>query len=175
MSLIRPEAAAVLRRWQEVLAGLVVALIGVWMITNKFGALYLIGWGLTVGGISMAIAGARHARFPARSGGAGIIELDERQLTYFSPDGGGAVSLDDLLKIAIRTTDQGPFVSDMFWEWTDSSGQTLSIPSDAEGSEQIFDALSALSGVDYEAIMKASGEVTQNYFVVWQKAKQQPH
>ena len=175
MSLIRPEAAAALRRWQEVLAGLVVALMGVWLIANKFGALYLIGWGLTVAGVSMVIAGVRQARFPAGSGGAGVIELDERQLTYFSPGGGGAVSLDDLLKIAIRTTDQGPFVSDMFWEWTDGSGQTLAIPSDAEGSDQIFDALSALSGVNYEAIMKASGEVTQNYFVIWQKAKQQAH
>ena len=175
MSLIRPEVAAALRRWREVLAGLVVALIGIWLITNRFGALYLIGWGLAVGGISMVIAGARHARFPAGSGGPGIVELDERQLTYFSPDAGGAVSLDDLSKIAIRTTDQGPFVSDMFWEWTDGSGQTLAIPSDAEGSEQIFDALSALSGVDYDAIMKASGEVTHNYFVIWRKPKRQPH
>ncbi|MGI9389119.1 MAG: hypothetical protein ACR2O1_03600 [Boseongicola sp.] len=171
MNLIRPEAAAVLSRWREVLAGLVVALIGVWLITNRFGALYLIGWGLSVGGFSMMIAGIRHARFPAGSGGPGIIELDERKLTYFSPETGGSVSLDDLLKIAIRTTDAGPFVSDMFWEWTDTTGQTLAVPSDAEGSEQIFDALSALDDVDYDAVMKASGEVTENYFVVWKRPK----
>lgn len=175
MNLIRPEAATALRRWREVLAGLVVGLIGIWLITNRFGALYLIGWGLVVGGFSMVVAGIRHARFPAGSGGTGIVELDERQLTYFSAETGGAVSLDDLLKIAIRTSDEGPFASDMFWEWTDGAGQTLSIPSDAEGSNQIFDALSALSGVNYDAIMKASGEVTRNYFVIWQKSKPQLH
>ncbi|MGI9391614.1 MAG: hypothetical protein ACR2O1_16275 [Boseongicola sp.] len=175
MNFIRPEAAAALSRWREVLAGLVVALIGVWLITNKFGALYLIGWGLTVGGISMVIAGIRQARFPAGSGGPGIIELDERKLTYFSPDTGGSISLDDLMRIAIRTTDAGPFASDMFWEWTDITGQTLAVPSDAEGSEQIFDALSSLDSVDYDAIMKASGEVTQNYFVVWQRSKSLLH
>ena len=175
MSFIRPEAAAALRRWREVLAGLVVGLIGIWLITNRFGALYLIGWGLAVGGFSMVIAGARHARFPAGSGGPGIVEVDERKLTYFSPDRGGAVSLDDLLNVAIRTTDDGPFASDLFWEWTDIAGQTLTIPGDAEGSDQLFDALSALSGVDYEAILRAGGEATQNYFVIWQKPKAQLH
>ncbi len=175
MSFIRPEAAKALRRWREVLAGLVVGLIGVWLVTNRFGALYLIGWGLAVGGFSMVFAGIRHARFPAGSGGLGIVEVDERKLTYFSPDKGGAVSLDDLLKVAIRTNDDSPIASDMFWEWTDTAGQTLSIPGDAEGSEQIFDALSALSGVDHDAIMRASGEVTQNYFVIWRKPDPQLH
>lgn len=175
MSFIRPEAKAALRRWREVLAGLVVGLTGVWLITNRFGALYLIGWGLTVGGFSMVIAGIRHARFPAGSGGAGIVELDERKLTYFAPDKGGAVSLDDLQNVTIRTTDDGPLASDMFWEWTDIAGQTLIIPGDAEGTEQLFDALSALSGVDYDAIMSASGEATQNHFVIWQRPAPQPH
>ncbi len=175
MSFIRPEAATALRRWREVLVGLVVGLVGVWLITNRFGALNLIGWGLAVGGFAMLVAGVRHARFPAGTGGTGIVELDERQLTYFSADIGGAVSLDDLLKVAIRTSDEGPLASDMFWEWTDATGQTLTIPSDAEGSDQIFDALSALSGVDYDAIMKASGDDSPNYFVIWQKPRPQLH
>jgi hypothetical protein len=175
VSFIRPEAAKALRRWREVLAGLVVGLIGIWLITNRFGALYLIGWGLAVGGFSMLAAGIRHARFPAGTGGTGIVELDERQLTYFSADTGGAVSLDDLLKVAIRTSNDGPFASDMFWEWTDATGQTLSIPGNAEGSDQIYDALSALSGVDYDAIMRASGEAAKNYFVIWQKSRPQLH
>jgi hypothetical protein len=98
-----------------------------------------------------------------------MVDVDERQITYFGPLGGGSISINELVRVNIRTSDLGPLAPDLYWDFFDDGGTSLTIPGDAEGVEQIFDALSALKGVDYEAVTNAAGTTEDQFFTVWRK------
>lgn len=175
MSFVRPELARQLRRWREPLAGAAVLAFASWMAASHRGALFFIGCGLAAYGAAMVYTGIRRARFPRRGGGPGIVEVDERRITYFGPAGGGSVSVDELARVVIRNAGLGPLVSDLFWDFTDAEGATLSIPADAENAEALLDALSSLSGVDYDAVIRASAATGRSVFPVWQKRTARLH
>ena len=119
-------------------------------------------------GAALFIEGVRRARLPHDTGGVGVVEVDERRITYLGPHGGGALSINELSRVKVRTTNLGPLASDFFWEFTDREGQRLTIPGDAENASALFDALTALPGADYEAVIKASGSTDQADFLVWE-------
>ena len=96
-----------------------------------------------------------------------MVEVTERQITYLSGFGGGAISVDRLRRIEIETTDAGPFASDFFWLLLTWEGESLRIPGDAEGAEALFDAFAPLPGVDYEAVIRASGRTEAGRELVW--------
>ena len=104
-----------------------------------------------------------------RHDGPGVVEVDERQITYFAPLGGGAVSINDLARVTILTNDQGPFAEDIHWLLEENGGLRLLIPNSAEGAAQLFDALAPLKGVDFEAAIRAMGSTTPDSFVIWAK------
>ena len=99
------------------------------------------------------------------------ILYSKRQITYFGPMGGGAISINELMRVKVRTTDLGPLTSDFFWEFTDTSGQRLTIPGDAENASALFDALTVLKGADYQAVINASGSTEPAEFLVWENAQ----
>ena len=175
MSFLRPEAATALARWREALIGAALMALGIYSALTGLTVQRWIGYALIALGAALLWQGIRRARFPAPGGGPGVVDVDERQITYFGPLGGGAVSIDELTRVAIRTTDLGPAVSDLFWDFTDTSGTTLTIPGDAENAELIFDALAALPGADYEAATRAASSTAQALFVVWQVSSEGPH
>lgn len=170
MSFIRPEVRDGLLRWREVLIGGALILAGVHLAVFGLGIQRWMGAGMAGIGIMLVWEGVRRARFPAPGGGAGMVDVDERQITYFGPLGGGSISINELVRIIVRTSDLGPLAPDFYWDFFDDAGQSLTIPGDAEGVELIFDALSALQGVDYEAVTKAAGTTTNQLFTIWQKA-----
>ena len=98
-----------------------------------------------------------------------MVDVDERQITYFGPLGGGSISINDLVRVSVRTSDLGPLAPDLYWDFFDGEGQSLTIPGDAEGAELIFDALSALEGVDYEAATRAAGATDNQLFTIWRR------
>lgn len=169
---VRPEVAAFWRRWRLVVLGAALIGFGLSYGLANTGLLRVVGLGIAAVGAAWAWDSLRRVRFPEAGGGPGVVDLVERRLRYFGPEWGGAVSLDELSRVRILTTLDGPMTSDMFWEFTDLEGQRLSIPSDAEGAEVIFDALTSLQGVDYDAVTRASGCTSQQSFVVWSRPKQ---
>ena len=80
-----------------------------------------------------------------------------------------------MARVKVRTTADGPTSSDFFWEFTDTDGQRLTIPGDAENVSALFDALTALPGADYEAVIQASGSTQSADFLVWEAAKGSSH
>lgn len=171
MSFVRPEVSAALKRWREATIGGFLLLAGLHLAIFGLGLQRLMGAGMAAIGAMLLWEGVRRARFPAPGGGAGMVDVDEREITYFGPLGGGSVSINELVRVNVRTNDLGPIAPDLYWDFYDGSGQSLTIPGDAEGVELIFDALAALEGVDYEAATTAAGTTEDRLFTIWQRAE----
>lgn len=165
MSFVRPEVRAVLIRWREALIGGAIGLAALPFLGSVFLLHRVLAWVALLIGVVLIWQGIRRARFPASGGGEGVVEVNERQITYFGPLGGGAVSIDDLTHVQIRAT-----AYNLFWDFTDATGETLTIPGDAEGTDALFDALAPLSGVSYEAITEASVRTDESTHIVWTRA-----
>ena len=175
MSFVRPEIQQVFDRWRSAIIGAILVLIGLFFAATGTGIMPYVGGAVVLVGAALLWDGVRRARFPKSGGGLGVVELDERQISYFGPLGGGALSIEELTLIKIVTTDNGPFVTDVIWQFTDSGGQRLLIPSNAEGADRIFDALAALKGVNYDAVTRANGATDTGAFTIWQKSRPQLH
>ena len=175
MSFVRTEAMATLLRWREPLIGGAVLLVSFYGAFTSFGVLRWLSYlGMAIGA-ALIWEGIRRARFPAGAGGPGVVELDERQITYFGPTGGAAISLDDVARIEIITTAAGPLDSDLYWLFSANDGGHLRIPGDAQGAQVLFDALAMLPGVDYDAAIRAAGTTEARHFTIWQKRHRQLH
>ncbi|KAJ54050.1 hypothetical protein ACMU_03920 [Actibacterium mucosum KCTC 23349] len=175
MPLIRPEVTEALVRWREVILGVAIVVFGLWLF-NLGGVFYpVVGFFAGLLGVGLAIAAWRRMRFPGGGGGLGVVEVDERQITYFAPQGGGAVSIDTLARVEIHTNNAGPFQPDLFWVFHSDGEPMLTIPGGAKGIEALFDALSALPGANYAAATEAAGSTEQALFVIWQKERSRLH
>lgn len=150
MSLIRPEVAARLQRWHEVIAALLALAFGLWVLTRGgwlFGAL-----GLVIAGVALGLARAawQRLRFVPQGEAPGVIEIDEGQVAWFGPGGGGFLSLAELTGLGLIRV-QGL----RCWQLRQSDGQALLIPVAAEGADRLYDALTALPGIEGEVLVRA--------------------
>lgn len=169
MSFIRPEAAGFLKRWREAMIAGVILLGSLQAASATKGVMNALSWVTALIGAALFIEGVRRARLPQDSGGVGVVEVDERQITYLGPMGGGSVSINEISRVLVRTTGDDPAKSDFYWEFSDFSGQVLTVPGDAANASALFDALTALPGADYEAVIKASGSTDVQEFLVWER------
>ncbi|WP_108485175.1 hypothetical protein [Oceaniglobus ichthyenteri] len=171
MSLIRPELRAALWPWREALLGGAITLWALYWIISSPGLLRWIGVALLIGGAALAMQGIQRARFPSDGDGPGVVEVDERQITYFGPGpgGGAAISIDALVRVefATRPTRQWLFHSD--------GSAPLSVPSDAAGADALFDALSALPGFDTQSAIRAARSNAPAVTPVWQRDRLRLH
>ena len=170
MSFIRPEAAAELKRWREAFVAAGVLALGLWWGLTSFGLLRWIGWALALAGGAFLWAAVQRARFHAGHGGLGVVEVDERQITYLAPAGGGIASLDLLTEVSLGPDRAGLPV----WRFR-SGGDTLAIPVSAEGTTALFDVLTALPGANIEAAIRASRGRPPNRVVIWSKPTARLH
>lgn len=175
MNFIRPEVRAALWRWREVLAGLAIVAVGFALVSGAYGLLPMIGGVIVFIGFLLVAAGVQRGRVKPRSGGQGLIELDEGRLTFLNREQGAIVELPEVLRIEIITTGAGPAEDDLFWVFHTTSGQVARIPGAAVGSEKLFDALAAFPGADYSKVIAASGSTEDNVFVIWQKDRRRLH
>ncbi|MEO0918337.1 MAG: hypothetical protein AAFY31_15355 [Pseudomonadota bacterium] len=169
MSFIRPEALAFLKRWREAMIAAVILLGSLQAASATSGVMNAFSWVTALIGAALFIEGVRRARLPRDTGGIGVVEVDERQITYLGPHGGGSISINEIARVLVRTTAKGPMQSDFHWEFSDLDGQSLSIPGDAENASALFDALTVLPGADYEAVIRASGSTDVKDFLVWER------
>ena len=169
---LRPEARATLARWREALIGAAVAAAGAWGAVTQTGITLYLSLPAVAIGLALLWEGIRRARLPQGGGGPGVVEVDERQITYFGPGGGAAVSIDALTRVEIVTNDAGPFGSDLFWVFLSDGAAPLFVPGDAVGADAIFDALTALPGVDFAQATAAAGSTERRRFVIWTRTKE---
>lgn len=163
MALIRHEVTDLLYRWREALVAVGVACLGLWVATRG-------GWLLAGGGIlilalaaSLFWSAVQRLRLTPEGVGPGIVEIDEGQIAWYGPGIGGFVSLPEVSEIGLVTV-QGLRV----WRLRQADGQLLLIPLGATGIDGLFDALTALPGLDIQRLVEAS-EASQDIPVLWRR------
>jgi hypothetical protein len=169
---LRPEVVATLARWREALIGAAIAAAGAWGALTQTGIAFYLSLPATAIGVALVWEGIRRARLPQGGGGPGVVEVDERQITYFGPGGGAAISIDALTRVEIVTNDRGPFGGDLYWVFLSEGAAPLFVPGDAVGADAIFDALTALPGVDFAQATAAAGSTEPRRFVIWTRTKE---
>lgn len=162
MSFVRSDAARAFKRWRGAVASAAVLGIGLWWSVTSLGLIRWTGWALTPVGAALFWASVQRARFRGGHGGVGVVEVDERQITYLAPVGGGILSLNGLTEVAIGPDRAGLPV----WRFR-AGAELLTVPASAVGTEAIFDALTALPGADMEAAIRASKGRPGAPVVIW--------
>ena len=163
MSLIRPAARAALHRWREVIAAAGFAAFGLWLI--GLGGLFLVPLGICVvaTGAVLGVLGLRRVRFAQAVDAPGVVEVDEGQVGYLGPTFGGYVALRELVEVRLIEL-QGR----RLWRLKQADGQALLIPVAAAGAERLFDAFSALPGMDTQMLVLAAKAMPDDP-VIWRR------
>lgn len=173
--LIRPEARKLLTEWREAIIGAGFAVIGGNWLLSGTGLQPILGLIFVLGGCAFIWLGYRRVRFPDGGAGEGMVEVTERQISYFTAVGGGAIAIDGLARVEVKSSSDG-----IRWIFTVESGEALVIPGNARGAEGLFDALVPLPGINYDQAVQAARApealvARPDTFLIWQKDKRALH
>lgn len=152
MSFIRPDLQASLFRFREVITAAALSGAGAWIATRGGWLLTPLGLALAALGTGWAVLTLRRLRFQQDGEAPGVVRVTEAQIAYFGPRVGGFVGLPDLAEIRLLAL-RGRRI----WKLKQGDGQVLHIPVEADGAEALFDAFSALPGIDMAALVAALG------------------
>ena len=98
-----------------------------------------------------------------------IVIVSELELSCMRPNGAlEAVAWDDLEVVAIETTDEGPFVADVFWNFAGKTSSCV-VPLGATGDEALLTRVQSLPGFDNEMLVKAMTSTSNERFVLWRR------
>ena len=96
------------------------------------------------------------------------VEYTNAALIYRQPDGVTRTVLwNNLRAVLIETTDQGPFVEDVWWILIDDAGHCI-IPQE-DGGEALLQRLQQLADFDNDAVIAAMASIENKIFVCWQR------
>jgi hypothetical protein len=144
----RPELRAAAWRGREVIAGLAIVAFGFWCIWLGGWLLIPVGTILAALGAALSILAVRRMRFGQGVHAPGIVEVDEAQITYFGPNGGGSVSVPDLVELRLTR-----ILGRRFWRLKQADGQALLVPVESAGADRLFDSFASLPGMDTQALV----------------------
>jgi hypothetical protein len=164
MAFIRPELKEALSRFRDAVIGVGVSLFGIYWAINSQGFMSIVGTSLAVAGALLVFAGIQRGRFMVGSDGVGVVDVDEGQVTYFGPLGGGSVVIDDLLKVEYDATAR-PVAE---WILHDPVNGELRIPTNAKGADALFDVFASLSGMQTEKMLAVLKTRRRKHVVIWQ-------
>lgn len=162
---LRPEAAATLTRWREVLVALAVMALGLWIAARPGLILQGAGYALMLAAAVALIPAVRRARFAAEGQGPGVVQVVEGRIVYMGPQTGGAVSLGELTSLSLRRDHEG----NAAW-LLHEPGQMLVIPVNAAGAEALFDAFTALPGLGSQRLLAARQGLRTGTQILWRRA-----
>lgn len=148
MPLIRPELRAHLNRWSEVLVGIGVILFGLWALQANDPFFQVLAGLIVVAGVGFAFLGWRRLRFRREGLAPGIVQLVEGQVSYFGPEEGGFIPLQDVVELHLAGHGDT-------WVLISADGARLEIPVAAQGAENLFDAFATLPGLRMQPLLDA--------------------
>lgn len=97
------------------------------------------------------------------------VTFDDEGVTRTRRDGlVEYVAWDDLLSVDIATTNEGPWVDDVFWLLS-AGNHGYVVPSEAEGMGELLLRLQELPGFDDGAVIRAMGCTDNELFAVWRR------
>lgn len=138
-------------------------LLALWMALGTFGVTRWLAGALGLLGVGLLWTGAQRWRFARPGRGPGVVEVDERRLTYWGPLSGGTVDLDDLLRLDLDSDSSPPC-----WVLVTLRGESLSVPVNAERAEALLDLFTALPGLRTEAMLAALERTGGGTVTLWQ-------
>jgi hypothetical protein len=100
-----------------------------------------------------------------------FVSFDDIAVTWHRPDNTvEEVTWDELTAMEIVTTDEGPFVCDVFF-LLHGDQRGCAIPQDAEGAEELLKRLQKLPGFNNQAVIDAMCCTSNARIPVWQRDK----
>jgi hypothetical protein len=167
VSFVRPEVAAALHRWREVIGAGALAASGVWLLTRAGVILPAIGGLAIAAGGWLALTGWRRLRFEkgTAAAGPGVVEVVEGQVGWFGPGLGGFVALAEVRVLSLVTV-----AGIRCWRLDQDGGGHLLIPLDAAGAGRLFDAFALLPGLSPAALLAAAEAGGPGSRIVWRRA-----
>jgi len=87
-------------------------------------------------------------RFRRAEAGPGVVQVVEGQISYFGPEEGGFIALNDLVELHLIDAAQT-------WLMVAQDDTRLEIPVAAAGSEALFDAFATLPELRMQALLDA--------------------
>jgi hypothetical protein len=98
-----------------------------------------------------------------------VVTFDELGVKRVMRDGRTeSISWDELQEVVIVTTDEGPFVDDVFWVLTGAE-KGCAVPSEAEGAQALLSRLQTLPGFRNEAVILAMSSAVNARFPCWRR------
>lgn len=162
---IRPEVAASLLKWREVLIAIAVVLLGLYFTRLPGPVVQGVGIVLIIMGFGYVVVGVRRLRFRGSGAAPGAVRVTEGQITYLGPLEGGAVALSLITELRLLGPD-----GSRVWQIRSETEEVLEIPHDAAGAEAMFDVFAALPGMSPEHLLRALRGAQTGEVVVWQRA-----
>lgn len=99
------------------------------------------------------------------------IHMTETEVSCHRPDGVvESVRWDDLQKVQVLTTSDGPLLPDRFWVLQGSEKAGCCIPWGATGDLELLQRLQELPGFDNQAIMQPAGITHEALHLCWEKS-----
>ena len=169
MTFFRPEAQAALWRWREGIVGLGVALLGIGLVSGPGFLLAVPGYAFLLGGLVLIWMGIQRGRFRGAGGGAGAVQIDEGQVTYFGPLTGGMVALREMDSLVLEGAMFPPH-----WRLAQEGQPPLLIPVNAAGADALFDAFATLPGLKTERMLTMLKTNPHQAVLIWQRGPLHP-
>jgi hypothetical protein len=97
------------------------------------------------------------------------VEFDEREVRRYLSDGRTeSIAWEDIDEIDIVTTDEGPWVDDLFWLFIDKErSKGCAVSNQADGFKDLLHRIQRLPGFDNAMVVQAMGSTSNRSFVVW--------
>ena len=170
MSFIRPEAVSSLRKYRGLILAGLIGSAGIFIVLTSYGATRIAGIFFSVVGGLIGYDAYRRFKFPSGGGGAGVVDVDERRVSYLSAEGGMSISMDTLDRIELHRNAMGRIT----WVFYGPEGMLL-VPGNAEGTAKLFDALVALPDVNYTQAEAATQGKGPDLFLIWKRNRMKLH
>lgn len=103
-----------------------------------------------------------------------VISFDDEHVRVTHPDGEmQSVRWADLTMVGIRTTDEGPFVADVFWGLHGADkAPAVVYPQGATGESDLLEAMQKrLAGFDNRKLIEAMGCTGNTFFLIWESRR----
>lgn len=169
MSFIRPPVVTHFTKWREAyFAGFIMGL-GCWAFLQGQSTLNLvlqaIGLIIALAGIIFLRTAIQRIRFRKSQKAPGMVDVTEREISYFGPMHGKTISLECLNKIELRESEAYASI----WVLHHTEGDPMIVPTTAKGSDRLFDAFVSLSGVKMDVLVSAINQVPIHSQVIWER------
>jgi hypothetical protein len=120
-------------------------------------------------GIAFALRRSPEEPAPSATGKV-RVSFDAERVICQAGDKKMEVEWEKLVGVAIRTTDEGPFVDDVFFLLVGDDSLVV-VPSEADGAKELLARLQDLPGFDHQAVIAAMSCTENQTFPCWEREK----